>query len=206
MRMGGFPLTDDPADGLIATERLRLTAPRRGDLDALDEAIAETLPQLVRWLPWAHPLHGKADTRRYIRSARLARSRRAAFEYALWERQGGRLVGIASIHRIDWSRRSAGLGYWVRESAQGRGYATEAAGALVEDAFRRIGLHRIEAHVALENTRSQRVPEKLGFTNEGIARESELIGGHWIDHIQYSLLDRDVLGPPPVRLAREESR
>jgi ribosomal-protein-serine acetyltransferase len=115
----------------------------------------------------------------------------------LWERDTGNLVGIASIHRIDWSRRSAGLGYWVRKSAQRRGYATEAAAALVEDAFRRVGLHRIEAHVAVENRASQRVPEKLGFTNEGIARESELIGGSYIDHIQYSLLARDPVGSGP---------
>jgi ribosomal-protein-serine acetyltransferase len=195
-RVGAFSVMDEGGETAITTERLRLLAPRRGDLDALDEAIAETLPELVRWLPWATPLHGKADTRRYIKSARLARSRRAAHEYVLWERESGTLIGIASIHRIDWSRRSAGLGYWVRRSAWRRGYATEAAAALVGDAFRRVGLHRIEAHVALENRASQRVPEKLGFTNEGIARESELIGGRFLDHIQYSLLDRDILPDP----------
>ena len=179
---------DGSLEGLIETERLRLLPPRRGDLEALDEAIRETLPELVQWLPWASPRHDRAETRRYIKGARAARSRRLAEEYSVFEREGGRLVGVVSIHRIDWARRSAGLGYWVRKSAWGRGYATEAAGAVVENAFRRLGVHRLEAHVATENRASQRVPEKLGFQREGIAREAEYISGRFVDHIQYSLL------------------
>lgn len=177
----------DEAEGL-ATERLLLRAPRRSDLDALDEAIRETLTDLVRWLPWAYPQHGRADTRQYIKSARLARSRRLALEHLVLERAGGRLVGVTSLHRIDWGRRSAGLGYWVRKSAWGRGYATEAARLTLRDAFERLGLHRVEAHVALENEASQRIPEKLGFHREGVARESEFVNGRYLDHIQYSLL------------------
>lgn len=194
MRAAVFPLRDTPAEMGIATERLRLRPPRRADVDALDEAIQETLSELVRWLPWASPQHARADTRRYIKGARVARNRRTADEYALFEREAGRLVGMVSIHRIDWSRRSAGLGYWIRRSAWGRGYATEAARAVVDDAFRRLGLNRVEAHVATENPASQRVPEKLGFQREGIAREAEYIDGRFADHIQYSLLRCETTG------------
>jgi ribosomal-protein-serine acetyltransferase len=181
-------------DTPLETPHLELRSLRRGDLDALDEAIRETLPQLVRWLPWAHPGHQRADTRRYLRAARAARTRAFAFEYVIVERAGGLVVGIASLHRLDWSRLSAGLGYWIRASRQGRGYATEAARALVEYGFAELRLHRIEAHVALENRASQRVPEKLGFTREGVARENEYINGHWLDHIQYSILTSDRIG------------
>jgi RimJ/RimL family protein N-acetyltransferase len=57
-----------------------------------------------------------------------------------------------------------------------------------------LGLNRIEAHVAPDNGRSQRVVGKLGFHREGIARGVEFVGGRFIDHIQYSLLRREVLG------------
>jgi ribosomal-protein-serine acetyltransferase len=181
-------------DTLLETPHLQLRALRRGDLDALDLAIQETLPQLVRWLPWAHPGHQRADTRRYLRAARVARTRAFAFEYVIVERAGGLVAGIASLHRLDWSRLSAGLGYWVRASRQGRGYATEAARALVEYGFAELHLHRIEAHVALENRASQRIPEKLGFTREGVARENEYINGSWLDHIQYGILTGDPIG------------
>jgi RimJ/RimL family protein N-acetyltransferase len=199
VRPAVIALRDSAFGEEITTERLLLRPPRRSDLAALDVAIAETLPDLVQWLPWAHAGHQRADTRRYLRSARLARSQGIALEYLCLARESTDVVGIASLHRLDPSRRSAGLGYWVRKSCQGRGFATEAAGALVQDGFRRLGLHRIEAHVATENLRSQRVPEKLGFTREGVARAIELVNGRWLDHVQYSLLARDALGPGPGR-------
>ncbi len=148
----------------------------------------ETLPELVKWLPWAHHGHRRADTRGYLRGARAALARRGAYEFIIEDLQKGDLLGITSLHRIDWIRRSAGVGYWIRQSNWGKGIATEAVGALIERAFQAYHLHRLEAHVALENHASQRVVDKLGFEREGIAREVELVDGRYLDHIQYSLL------------------
>jgi RimJ/RimL family protein N-acetyltransferase len=186
-------LLHEPAGSEIATPRLRLREPRRSDLDPLHEAIQETLQELVRWLPWAHPGHSRSDTRRYLRSARLARTQRSALEFLIEEPASGTLLGIASLHRIDWARHSAGLGYWIRRSSWGKGHASEAARALSSWAFHTLGLHRLEAHVALDNPASQRVVENAGFHREGIARENELIGGRYVDHVQYSLLAPEVL-------------
>ena len=180
----------------ILTERLRLRAPKRGDVTALHEAIAETLTDLVPWLPWARADHGPAETRRYLRAARSAWSRQSAFEFVLEMRDTGRVVGVTSLHRVDWVRASAGLGYWVRRSEWNRGIATEAANAALSHALGGLRLHRIEALVALENKMSQRVIEKLGFVREGIAREAEFVDGRYLDHIQYSFLRTDVQGDP----------
>lgn len=168
---------------------------RRGDLDPLDEAIRETLPELVRWLPWAHLAHTRADSRRYIRQARLARLRSATYEFAALDDGTSRLLGVVGLHRVDWSRRSASLGYWIRSSEWGHGLGTEAAGCVTEHGFRTLGLNRIEAHVAPDNLRSQRVVGKLGFKAEGLARDIELVAGRFVDHVQYSLLRREVVGP-----------
>jgi RimJ/RimL family protein N-acetyltransferase len=186
--------SDEPSPGEIVTHRLRLRPPLRSDLDPLHEAISETLSDLVRWLPWAHPGHSRADSRRYLRHSRATRAGRLAYEFALEDRETGNLVGIASIHRVDWLRRSAGLGYWVRQSQWGRGYATEASLALLQYAFGELELNRVEAHIALENAGSHRVAEKLGFHREGIAREVELVNGRYLDHVQYSMLRTDLGG------------
>ena len=180
----------------IVTERLRLRAPRRGDAAPLHDAIAETLADLVPWLPWARADHGAAETRRYLRAARSAWSRQSAFEFVIELRESGRLAGVTSLHRVDWLRASAGLGYWVRRSEWSRGIATEAANAALGHALAALRLHRIEALVALENKASQRVIEKLGFTREGIAREAEFVDGRYLDHIQYSFLRGDVRRAP----------
>jgi ribosomal-protein-serine acetyltransferase len=175
----------------ILTERLRLRAPKRGDVTALHEAIAETLADLVPWLPWARSDHGPAETRRYLRAARGAWSRQSAFEFVIELRDTGRVAGVTSLHRVDWVRAAAGLGYWVRRSEWNRGIATEAASAALAHALGGLRLHRIEALVALENKTSQRVVEKLGFVREGVAREAEFVDGRYLDHIQYSFLRSD---------------
>ncbi|MFI5317775.1 MAG: GNAT family N-acetyltransferase, partial [Myxococcota bacterium] len=82
----------------ILTERLRLRAPRRGDAGPLHEAVAETLADLVPWLPWARVDHGPAETRRYLRAARSAWSRQSAFEFVIELREGGRVAGVTSLH------------------------------------------------------------------------------------------------------------
>ncbi len=70
---------DGSIGGRLETERLRLLPPRRGDLEALDDAILETLPELVQWLPWATLRHDRSETRRYIRG-------RASRAVADWQR------------------------------------------------------------------------------------------------------------------------
>ena len=177
----------------LDTERLLLRPTRRTDLSQLHEAIEATLPELVRWLPWARLTHDKRDSRQYLRHARSTWTRRAAFEYVLEARSTHTLVGMASVHRIDWYRRCAGLGYWIRKEMWGQGFATEAGAALVERALLVWELHRIEAHIATDNIASQRVIEKLGFQREGVARQIEFVNGRYLDHIQYSLLRGDFL-------------
>ncbi len=146
------------------------------------------------WLPWARPGHDRNETRRYLRGARQLRAERRAFEFVIEDAKQGELLGMMSLHRIDWARRTAGLGYWLRRSRRGEGNVTEAGQALIEHAFRDLRLHRLELHVAPENHVSHRVAAKLGFRHEGLARDSEWINSRYRDHVQYSLLDSDVLG------------
>lgn len=183
-----FSVANEADPGEIVTRRLTLRPARRSDVGPLHEAIVETLPDLVKWLPWARPGHRKADTRHYVRGARAALARRGAYEFVIEDLETGNIVGITSLHRIDWIRRSAGVGYWVRRSCWGKGLATEAVDALTQRGLRVFCLHRLEAHVSLDNRASQRVVEKLGFEREGIARGVEYLNGRYVDHIQYSLI------------------
>jgi ribosomal-protein-serine acetyltransferase len=100
-------------------------------------------------------------------------------------------VGVIGFSRLDWANRSASLGYWLASSAQGRGIATRATASLVDYAFGVWKLHRIEIRAGVENVRSRRVPERLGFREEGVLREAERIGDRYIDHILYSVLAHD---------------
>ena len=75
------------------------------------------------------------------------------------------------------------LGYSVDHGHQGRGYGSEAVGAIVTWCFRNIALHRVEANYQPNNERSGRLLRTLGFTVEGYARDYLYIDGAWRDHV-----------------------
>jgi [ribosomal protein S5]-alanine N-acetyltransferase len=111
---------------------------------------------------------------------------------------GPHIAGTISLSNVvRGAFQSANVGYWVDEARNGRGLASRAVGAMVEEAFRRIGLHRLEAGTLPENVASQRVLEKNGFTRIGLAPLYLHIDGGWRDHVLYqrTIDDRDGTGP-----------
>ena len=178
----------------LRTSRLNLRTPGRRDARDIHEAVAETLDELVLWLPWAHPGYSLLDTRQFISAVRRLRRSGQSFDYLIESVDESGVLGMISLHRIDWLRQCAGLGYWIRRSTWGQGLATEAARALIDVGFRSYGLNRIEAHVAPPNRASQAVIEKLGLKREGVSRGIEKLNGEFVDHIQYAILSADYVG------------
>ena len=85
----------------------------------------------------------------------------------------------------------AHLGYTLAPEHQGRGYASEAAGVMVDALFAHTDVHRIVASLDPQNLASMRVVEQLGFTFEGLARQSEPIRGEWLDDMRFAILRSD---------------
>jgi [ribosomal protein S5]-alanine N-acetyltransferase len=83
------------------------------------------------------------------------------------------------------------LGYWVNEWDNGKGVATSAVGLIRQHAFGELGLHRIEAGTLPENQASQRVLERNGFVQYGIAPAFLKIAGEWRDHVLYQCVNPD---------------
>jgi len=73
----------------------------------------------------------------------------------------------------------------------GRGYAQEAVRALISYGFKVLDLHRIEAGVAVENTRSVTLLEKLRMRREGTCRKILPLASGWMDNYMYAILDSD---------------
>jgi RimJ/RimL family protein N-acetyltransferase len=106
----------------------------------------------------------------------------------------GRLVGEMSLLLRDRASRQGEIGYIVHPEVQGRGLATEAAGALLGLGFERLGLHRIYACCAAANVPSMRVMERLGMRREAHFREHVMIKGHWDEELVYALLEEEWRG------------
>jgi ribosomal-protein-serine acetyltransferase len=157
------------------------------DVQELHALIAANRDHLARWMPWAAsqtPDHTLA----FINRSRRQLADNDGFQAVIIEE--GRIVGVAGFHGVSWQHRSTSLDYWLAEQAQGRGTMTRAIGALVDHAFATWRLHRVEIRAAVENRRSRAIPERLGFAQEGIAREAERVGDRYVDQVVYSLLER----------------
>jgi len=87
------------------------------------------------------------------------------------------------------------VGYGIDAEFQGRGIMFEAVGAVINYAFSSLGLHRIQANYMPTNVRSGRLLRRLGFRQEGFAREYLFLGGQWQDHIMTALLNPEPLTP-----------
>jgi RimJ/RimL family protein N-acetyltransferase len=97
------------------------------------------------------------------------RARGLMSPYVIEDTRGGALLGGAALHHFDPMRDAVEVGYWLFADAQGRGVATRTVRAFMDHAFAN-GIYRVEAHVRIGNTASERVLERLGFKREGVRR------------------------------------
>jgi len=167
------------------------------ELRPLDERHAEELTAVVRrdipylkaWLPWATERYTIDDAREFIRRNLRQFAEDQGFATFIFYRNA--LVGCIGFNNIDWSNRKTDIGYWLAAGMQGRGIMSKACRVLVGHAFNELRLNRVEIYCAVENRRSRRIPERLGFTQEGIHRQAEWVHDHYKDLVSYSMLARE---------------
>ena len=150
------------------------------------EVVERNRAHLREFLPWVDVSKEVGATRGFLENHVKQRKHGQTFGYSIWEQE--RIVGMIDAHAIDAINHQGAVGYWLEERAQGRGLVTEATRRMLDVAFGEYGLERMEIRCAVDNVRSSRVPERLGFTFEGILRHSQLLNGRFVDLKLYSLL------------------
>ncbi|GED70546.1 putative ribosomal-protein-alanine acetyltransferase [Brevibacillus reuszeri] len=100
----------------------------------------------------------------------------------------GRVALSNVVHGV-WQ--NATLGYFMDQSCNGRGYTTAAVGLVLQYAFTKAKLHRVQAGVMPRNLGSIRVLEKNGFRYEGLSLRYLQIYGTWEDHNMYAITTED---------------
>jgi ribosomal-protein-alanine N-acetyltransferase len=116
---------------------------------------------------------------------------RRKYGWAIVERSSNTFVGLIGMNLSADRFRMGEIYFKLMPVSWGKGYATEAAKAVIRFGFEQLQLHRIEAGVATENKASIRVLEKLGMTREGMRRKILPIRGQWKDNYHYALLEDD---------------
>jgi ribosomal-protein-alanine N-acetyltransferase len=177
----------------IAGRRIYLRAPTMEDWAEWAELRARSRTFLTPWEPtWPDDSLGRDHFRRRLRQQ--VREWRAGEAYGLFiflnERR--RLVGGINLSNVRRGvAQAASVGYWMGQPHAGQGLMTDALRTLLPFVFDELRLHRLEAACLPHNDPSKAVLAKVGFHEEGLARQYLRINGQWADHLLFALLRAD---------------
>ncbi|MBT3149370.1 GNAT family N-acetyltransferase [Streptomyces sp. CHD11] len=183
----------------LHTARLRLRSFNGADAD--DLFALQSSGHILRY--WdAPPWSERSRAEKFIATCRQMEQEGTGVRLAVDRVSDGAFIGWCTL--CDWNPdfRSASLGYCYDDAAWGRGYATEAARALLGWSFDTLELNRVQAEADTRNAASARVLEKLGFVREGTLREDCVVNGDVSDSWVYGLLRREwqpSADPAPTR-------
>ena len=169
---------------VLRTARLILRPLRLADAAAVQQlAGAAEVADTTLNIP--HPyLDGMAETWIESHAAAWAQQERATFAITS---PGDELVGAISLG-LRPAHRRAELGYWIGVPFWNRGFATEAARAMIEFGFNLLDLNRIHAAHLTRNPASGRVMAKAGMRFEGVLRQHYIKNGRAEDVAVYAVL------------------
>jgi RimJ/RimL family protein N-acetyltransferase len=127
--------------------------------DAIYEASIASFNELHQWMIWAREAPTREASLAFLKFAQVSFDDDQDWNYALVEEATGEIVGSSGIHLKD----DPEIGYWVRTDRTGRGYATNAANALANAAFRYLPVNQVKIRMDEANVASASVPPKIGF-------------------------------------------
>lgn len=177
-----------------------IRAPRWADEKAWIAIRSNSKAFLEPWEPaWSRDALSPAAFRRRVQ--RIEQEWRAGIGYGffVFHNDSGEMLGGITFANV---RRgvveSANVGYWIGADHTRRGYMSEALQIGLDFAFRRLGLHRVEAACLVHNDASRELLLKSGFRQEGRARKYLCIAGRWQDHDTFGILRTDDRPAVPV--------
>jgi RimJ/RimL family protein N-acetyltransferase len=160
-----IPLFDE-----LRGERVIVRPYRESDAQALFEAVAESREHLRPWVPFADAHQTIEESRDWLIHRQSVWLLREDLPLSIWEKEMQRFLGGTGLKPRDWEIRYFEIGYWLRASAAGHGYLTEAIGLLIEFAFTSLAANRVEIRCDERNKRSVAVAQRLGFKQEARLR------------------------------------
>lgn len=183
----------------IKTPRLVLRPPTVGDGRVVNAAILESLDTLRQYMPWAKEAPSVNDSEEFVRQGAanwiLKRNEEPYLPLFIFTKNDNQFVGGTGFHHYDWEIPSIETGYWIRTRCAGVGLMTEAINAITQYAFRKLNVKRISITCESNNTRSKKIPERLGYQLEATlkANRRNLVTGEISDTLIYTRYDLEEL-------------
>ena len=151
-------------------ERVLVRPFREEDGQALFEAVDESREFIRPWLPFAYQHQSMEESCDWVIHAMSKWMLREEMPLVVSDAANGRFLGGLGLHPRNWNMGYFEIGYWLRQSAAGHGYMTEAVRLLVDFAMGSLKAKRLEIRCDELNTPSANVARRLGFTQEARLR------------------------------------
>lgn len=174
----------------IRTERLLLRAFRSEDFEPL--LAFHSLPDAVRFVPFEpRTRESMASALERKMASRTLQQDGDLLEFAVLTTADGSLVGDVLLALRSLEHATLEVGYLFHPASGGRGLATEAVRALLDLAFRDLGVHRVVARVDVRNTASRALCTRVGMRQEAYLVENAWFKGEWTSEADYALLHHE---------------
>lgn len=173
---------------LLETQRLILNEITDRHVEDLSLVLSD--PDVAKH-DYFYPTKNLDEVMQFIERYGEERQDNAEITWGIFEKETKRLVGTCGLGDFLDQAKRAEVGYAIAKDYWGKGYATEAIGAVIDYGFKVIGLNRIEASVTPGNEPSVRVLEKNGFIKEGLVRQRDYLKGQLVDSIIMGILRSD---------------
>jgi len=169
----------------LLSQRLVLRAPHEEDIDALAHlANNAAIATMVSRMPHPYTIKDAADFVRRTSNGEIGKC-----VYAITKAENGEFLGCCGLEPHVNDEETLEMGYWLGQPYWNKGYATEAAHALIDMAFRTGDIAHIDARVRVTNIASRRVIQKCGFQFQGSGMASSLAMGGMMA-VEWYRLDR----------------
>ncbi|MBI4927328.1 MAG: GNAT family N-acetyltransferase [Anaerolineae bacterium] len=172
----------------LETERLFLRSFTFADTDFVFQHFSN--PAVAQYLLDEPPLTDIAQAQEIIEFF-LEPEGKTYNRWGLFRKADQQCIGSCGFHKWDRRNARAEIGYDLSPDFWGQGLMAEALRAAIAHGFDHMQLNRIDALVYVENERSAKLLQRLGFTQEGVLRDYFCLDGKYYDHFLFSLLQRE---------------
>lgn len=174
---------------LTVNDTTSLRQLQREEAPALFQLINASRKNLRKFLPWVDYNTTEEHSLRFIELMLRKTNEQEAVAFGIWHNQ--QLCGVIDLHGWDHALQMAEIGYWIGEVHQGKGLVTASCKTLISYGFAAMRLNKVEVRFALQNDKSAQIPIKLGFTKEGVLRQSAKLHGQYVDMVVMGMLRKD---------------
>jgi ribosomal-protein-serine acetyltransferase len=171
---------------LVVDNDISLFLVEEQDAEPLYRLVDANRAHLREWLPWLDGTQSVEDERAFIHRTQQQYKNGEGLSCLISYRD--EVAGTIGFHGLNWINRQVEIGYMLGKSFEGKGIMTRSCRTMVDYAFRALNVNRVQIRCATGNVRSCAVPQRLGFTREGVVRQAEWLYDRFVDLVVYSML------------------